>query len=85
MTDFARPRTVDIKASQEPLEQLAKENSFGEIRYRKIRCDSSPLGLPGALSPGNCIFPGVKLLSLYPGISFICFTGIRWEIMSAIF
>lgn len=75
MTDFARSRRVDIKTSQEPLELLAKKNSFGEIRYRKIRCDGSPLGPPGAPSPGNCISLGVKLIALYLAISFPCFIG----------
>lgn len=36
MTGFARTRSRDRKASQEPSELLAKERASGEIGYRKI-------------------------------------------------
>ena len=36
-------------------------------------------------SPGNCIFPGARLISLCPAIRFIWFIRTHWEIMSDIF
>ena len=85
MTGFARSRRRYRKPSQEPSELLAKETAFGEISYGKIQCDYSLLGHQGALSPGNHIFPEVKLLSSVLTNQFPLVYRIYWEITFDIF